>query len=550
MLEGLCTQKRGEEFIPVKDGQKTKVWGRSLANKAALAAIVFTGLGLAAMTLYMVLEKSSAIMAGAGSNTPGIYAPYKGEWTVSRPFPATPDGWYQRILTAQKEFAQFSDNRRSYNPQEYAYRQSEVDRITQESMTALTNIGKPAIPVLLKALRSEQNSYQACQVLSSLGAATLMPLLEELRTHSSSLEPGCKVLRKMGRIAGDKLAEMTVKPGADREFAAEILARMANPGLRQGPYFAGYRSPEKIMSSADQTVLVNALKNETVTTVRKNLIVALSAFSDPHPETITALSDVLKNDKNENCRKEAARDLAYELSTASPDGAEPLVTALSQAIRQDKVAAIQQVCIEALRGTKDVSESDILSVRQATHSQNDTVRREAFRTLMEWAKTNHACVQDLVEALGERDTFLIKTAIATAKEIGEPAKATAPFLEKYAVGNDPGLPFLSMEALAKVKPEGSTFLINYLTEKLRLAQTSENLAEINRAIECIDRLGPATISRMKPVWQELAQSNNSSIKSTAEDFMRRQSAKANEKLSGKHVPLPIPVPGNGHNAGG
>ena len=520
----------GAEFKRIKSGQKSNTWSRSLAKQAATAAVVVGFVGIAFTTLSTQLPRFSVTGRDTTPQPIGQQFSRVGRWTVAPPLINTVEGWLSRIETADKETNEFRrQNRTPAEREESSYRWQENSRIRQESIAELKKMGVPAIPALLQAIRPQRNIYAsnnvastaAGEALAGIGAPVVEPLLAEMKNHPDFERLGISTLERIGSPAGDRLAEMTRVKGPDRAFAANILSQILEQGgMSRHRLHHQLHFETKLMSRASESVLAGALKDETDPDIRKKLLAALSYFPDADSDTFNLLRNILLSDKDEDCREEAAKTMAFELTQASPDGAKQIVQALCRALEIEKVADVRKACLDALSAATAFANSDIAFVRKFEHDPSQEVRQAALKTLSKWAIIDQACMPDLIEALQEPDRSTSTEALMTARNIGPRAKAAVPVLEKMANQSDTGNQRLAVDALTTIQPEGSPEFLALLMKQLQLPQDVQHWNDIMSAIRSVQKLGLPAAEPAMPLLRELAKSKEGPIRVTAEQALR------------------------------
>ena len=287
----------------------------------------------------------------------------------------------------------------------------------KHAVTKLKKIGIPAIPKLISALSSIQNSLVIENLLGSLLNASSLPLfITALGNDNNNIVNGVThVLSKAKEINTNLLLEQFSNPNISKKALGEILlchhdqlkassllALLDQVNSNVRPII--YKILDKVVTEDSIDNLIHKSKSPEPL-IRTHIASLLSRFNNP--ESIATLINMLQDD-NKSVRQTALKGLA----TLKANNA---VHAICQLLR-DPDLLVQTVAIDSLvkiRGADTVKH--LITILQ---DESEYVRRAAVEVLNEVG--DQRAIKDLLNALRDADWWVKVRAADALGSIGGP----------------------------------------------------------------------------------------------------------------------------------
>jgi len=291
----------------------------------------------------------------------------------------------------------------------------------KHAVTKLKKIGSPAIPKLISALASTQNSMIIENLLGSLLNASTLPLFITALTNDNDNDNDnivngiTRVLAKAKEINTSLLLDQFTNPNISKKALGEILLSHYNQ-INASSLLALLDKVSSNVRPVIYKILDKAVNEKSIESliykakspeplVRTHIATLLSRFNKP--ESISTLIGMLQDD-NKTVRQTALKGLA-SLKAASA------VQAICQLLR-DPDLLVQTVAIDSLvkiRGADTVKY--LITILQ---DESEYVRRAAVEVLNEVG--DQRAIKDLLNALRDADWWVKVRAADALGSIGGP----------------------------------------------------------------------------------------------------------------------------------
>jgi len=336
---------------------------------------------------------------------------------------------------------------------------------------SLVSFGKPAVPLLIKALKDPQVRGYAASILGEIGPsakeavqALTVAMKDETvwvriaaagalaRINPDDAQPGLDLLLKILDDPSD-----STSANAARESAASALgkigpaARCAVPSLTRLSQFGdeavrslavqalkeigtgAAETKEPVYEGKPLSVWVKALKEGDAKS-REDAAFALMKMGPAAREAMPALSAAL-TDPN----LEVVKFAAITLGKIGGEGVPPLILGL-----QDEDETLQAI---ASLGLREAGAAAVPSLIRLLRSSNRTTASYASSTL---GKIGEPAVNDLVVALDHHDTQVRGLALLALGAMGDVAKVAVPAIRKRLNDDHPGVRKAAADILSKI----------------------------------------------------------------------------------------------------
>lgn len=335
-------------------------------------------------------------------------------------------------------------------------------------LTVLAQLGKPAVPALVEALKNDKSEYWACLVLSEIGpdAAAAVPELTKVIESDAKPEVRREAALALGEIgpASAPAAEVLAKSLGDKDQAVCCAAAYALGSI--GP---GAKSAETALDkcSLSKNLLLNALaawalakiepedadaKKKAVSLLSKGLAgknphlrrAALRGMLDLQTDPVVILEAV------KSARISSQDEIVDELLVVSSEFGEPAVPLLVESLNIERV---RPLAASRLGRIGPAAKAAVPALAVIAAEDTDVAARcEALMALGAIAPESPKTLKAAAAALGDAEEDVRYAACYVLGRIGKPAAATVPDLKKSLSGDDEFMALASAWALAHIDP--------------------------------------------------------------------------------------------------
>ncbi|MBN1393718.1 MAG: HEAT repeat domain-containing protein [Pirellulales bacterium] len=400
-------------------------------------------------------------------------------------------------------------------------------------LTLLVEVGKPAVPALVKALESEKTAYWSCLALSEIGsdAASAVPALTELLQSAARPEVRREAVLALGEIgpAAAAAVEALAKALDDKNIvvrcgAAYALGRIgpaaesAEPALTE---MAENADPMLKTSAAwalakihprDETRREKALAALSAALGDKDRHVRLMAMRglvdlQPTPEAMLAAI------KNANIS--AKDEIVGELLVVSAGLGKPAVPLLIESLQIDRVSPLAASLLGRMGPT--ASEALPALADAAANSTNLAARCEALLAIGAIGSDAPQAARTAAAALNDEEEDVRYAACFALGKIGKPAAAVAPELEKLLADKDEHLALAAAWALAHVEPTSAEIAARSVPLLIAALKNSEPRVRCEAAVAlgCLGSLAKDAA----PALKEATRDKNDFVRDAADEAL-------------------------------
>jgi HEAT repeat protein len=395
---------------------------------------------------------------------------------------------------------------------------------------ALAEMGKDALPGLLKALDSEQGAYWACLVISQIGpeAKEAVPALAKLisdkrpdvrREAILALaeigEGSAPAAPQLAAAIDDELTRLPaiyalgrigkLPPEAEAKVRGYSKSKDRLLGTVSMWTLARVHSGDKQLLQEAATTLVEGLKSEDAQ-VRKAAARALGTLQ-PGPEVLLPIMEKALAGADEKIVVDALDALASLGSQAVPR----LIAAMKhQRVRPRVVYILGQIGPDAAPATPALAE--------CLADKNDAVRREAAMALAKIGPGAKDAAEALAKALDDPEPAVAYGAAFALGKIGPSAAAAKPRLLKAIKSDDPSLALIAAWTLVQIHPtckECTAAAMPLLTQGLKDSDARFRLG----AVEALKSLGTRA-KAAKPAIEALLHDENPQVREAASQALQ------------------------------
>jgi len=346
------------------------------------------------------------------------------------------------------------------------------DRVREDAVRALAQIGPPAVTALVRALKDKDENLrqQAATVLGKIGAeakAAVPALVEVLKDKDKNVRQQAAIA--LGKIGLGAKAAVPALVEALKDKDKNLRQQAAVALVQIGPPALG--------------ALIEILRDKDEN-VRLQAAVALGQIGLEAETAIPALVEALK-DKDEHVRQQAA----VALVQIGP----PTVAALIEALK-DKEESVRQQAAIALGRIGPDAKAAVPALVKAMKDKDRVVRQQAAKALAQIGLEGlepKVAVTALVEGLKDKDRIVRQQAAKALGQIGPEAKAAVPALMRILSKDDDQVRLQAIESLGLMGSEAEIAILPLA--RMLIGPSADFRIQASRAL---GRIGPPAISAL------------------------------------------------------
>lgn len=333
-------------------------------------------------------------------------------------------------------------------------------------LNTLANVGKPAVPGLIEALKDEEAGKFACLVISEIGpdAAECGPALVERLKAEKLPEVRHQLMMALGAIESEVGVPVLVEEFADPESTNKVVAAFAlgriGPAAKAGVKVLSESLADKkdpVLKAVSAWALVRilpedaAVKDKSVEVLAESLMsenalartAAMRALADIRPGPDKVMPAIQRHLAGQDAA--AAEESLHLLAAMGPPAVPALIKTLERpefrALTASILGYIGPAAKDAVPALVEIAKTD----------KNHEARREALLALGGIGGSPELIVPVAVAALADRDSKLVVAACFTLAKLGPAAKDAVPALTKLAQGKDEVLKEQAEKALKAIE---------------------------------------------------------------------------------------------------
>lgn len=372
-------------------------------------------------------------------------------------------------------------------------------------LTILAEIGKPAVPALVKALKNEKSSYWACLVLAEIGpdAADAAPGLAELLASNAKPEvrrEATLALGKIGSAAAPAVPTLTKTIedkdpavccgaafalgciGPKAKSAEAALAKCADGDNRLLQTVAAWAlakiEPEDAAAKQKAVTLLTKALGSKISHLRRAALRGLLDLQTDPEVILQAIKNAHINSKD---------DIVEELLVVSSEFGEPAVPLLVESLNIERVRPLAASRLGQIGPKAKAAVSSLSDI--VVKDKNVAARCEALMALGAIAPGAPETLKSATVALSDPEEDIRYAACYVLGRIGKPAAATTPELKKMLVSQDEFMALVSAWALAHIDPASAEIAKESVPVLVRGLNASESRIRYE-AVTALGLLGP------------------------------------------------------------